>query len=212
MTNTAELKHETMADPGRKPRVTPDDALQVFGEREDPAEPLTASELGDALKCSRRTALNKLHTREDREEVASKKVGGRSRVWWVPLRNAERTPRAVFDDDDLQDTPTTTLDDTDAESGGNGGGAVFPDLRDRIPGSGDNLEGRLAAVRDIWEYLKENGSGQRADFKEVVDVEPTGYKSFNSFYTNCTDNGALLAALPGVKSPGEGGHTYRYDP
>lgn len=212
MTNTTELKHETMADPGRKPRVTPEDALQVFGEREDPAEPLTASELGDALKCSRRTALNKLHTLEDREDVASKKVGGRSRVWWVPLENDERAARDDFNADDLQGDATTTLADTHAESDDTRAGAVFPDLRDRIPGSGDNLEGRLDAVRDIWEYLKEHGSGQRADFKEVVDVEPTGYKSFNSFYTNCTDNGALLGDLPGVKSPGEGGHTYRYDP
>lgn len=198
-----------MADPGRKPRVTPEDTLQVFDEREDPAEPLTASEIGDVLKCSRRTALNKLHTLEEREDVVSKKAGGRSKVWWVPLRDGERKARADFDGDDLQGDPSTTLDDTDPESGKSG---VFPDLRDRIPGSGDNLEGRLDAVRDIWEYLKENGSGQRADFKEVVDVPPTGYKSFNSFYTNCTDNGALLGDLPGVKSPGEGGHTYRYDP
>ena len=87
---------------------------------------------------------------------------------------------------------------------------LFPQLD--LPGSGDNLEGRRDGVRAIYEYLKEHGKGRRSDFKEVVDVEKTGYATFNSFYTNCVDNGGLLADLPGVKSPGEGGHTYRYEP
>lgn len=76
-----------MGDPGRIPRVTPEDVLDVFAERVDPAEPLTAPELADALDCSRRTALNKLHTLQDRGAVASKKVGGRAKVWWLPRTN-----------------------------------------------------------------------------------------------------------------------------
>ncbi len=74
-----------MGDPGRKPRITPADVLTVFRERADLAEPLTAVEVAEALDCSRRTALNKLHELEDRGEAASKKVGGRSRVWWKPM-------------------------------------------------------------------------------------------------------------------------------
>lgn len=71
-----------MANPGPKPRVTPEDVLEVFDERGDASEPLTAPEVADELGCSRRTALNKLHKLADRGSVKSKKVGGRSRVWW----------------------------------------------------------------------------------------------------------------------------------
>ena len=80
-----ELVGLTMGDPGRKPRITPNDVLAVFRGRTDRAEPLTAIEVADELQCSRRTALNKLHDLEERGDVSSKKVGGRSRVWWRPL-------------------------------------------------------------------------------------------------------------------------------
>lgn len=73
-----------MAKPGPAPSVTPEDVLDVFAARDDPTEPLTAPEIADALGCSRSTALDKLHRLEERGDVRSKKVGGRSRVWWVP--------------------------------------------------------------------------------------------------------------------------------
>jgi predicted ArsR family transcriptional regulator len=57
----------------------------VFESRSDYAEPLTASEVADELGCSRRTALNKLHDLEAQTDLTSKKVGGRSRVWWIPV-------------------------------------------------------------------------------------------------------------------------------
>lgn len=74
-----------MGKPGPAPEVGPEDVLGVFTDREDPAEPLTAPEVADRLGCSRRTALNRLHELADRGDVESKKVGGRSRVWWVPI-------------------------------------------------------------------------------------------------------------------------------
>ncbi|MFC6823788.1 transcriptional regulator [Halopelagius fulvigenes] len=70
---------------GRKPRVTPEDVLDVFDAREDRAEPLTSNEVAEELPCTRRTALNRLHELNESGDVASKKVGGRSVVWWVPL-------------------------------------------------------------------------------------------------------------------------------
>ena len=56
----------------------------MFAARDDSTEPLTAPEIADALGCSRSTALNKLRQLDERDDVRSKKVGGRSRVWWVP--------------------------------------------------------------------------------------------------------------------------------
>jgi PAS domain S-box-containing protein len=46
-------------------------------------EPVTASEVAAELGCTRRTALNKLDALADRERIRSKKVGARSRVWWL---------------------------------------------------------------------------------------------------------------------------------
>ncbi|MFB6206457.1 MAG: helix-turn-helix domain-containing protein [Haloglomus sp.] len=74
-----------MVDPGREVEYTESDVVSVFESREDYAEPLTANEIADHLDCSRRTALNRLHDLQESTEVTSKKVGGRSRVWWIPV-------------------------------------------------------------------------------------------------------------------------------
>jgi CRP-like cAMP-binding protein len=74
-----------MGQRGRDTEFELTDVTVVFEERNDYAEPLTASEIAEALGCSRRTALNKLHELADETELTSKKVGGRSRVWWIPI-------------------------------------------------------------------------------------------------------------------------------
>ncbi|MFB6308793.1 MAG: HTH domain-containing protein [Haloarculaceae archaeon] len=78
-----------MSPPGREIEYTESDVIEVFRDREDYAEPLTASEVAERLGCSRRTALNRLHDLESETDVTSKKVGGRSRVWWIPV-NVDR--------------------------------------------------------------------------------------------------------------------------
>lgn len=75
-----------MVDPGRDTQFTESDVIEVFRGRADYAEPLTASEIAEELDCSRRTALNRLHDLQDGTDVTSKKVGGRSRVWWIPVQ------------------------------------------------------------------------------------------------------------------------------
>ncbi|WP_436927587.1 HTH domain-containing protein [Halosimplex amylolyticum] len=74
-----------MVEPGRETEYTESDVIEVFRDREDYAEPLTASEVAEVLGCSRRTALNRLHDLQEETDVTSKKVGGRSRVWWIPV-------------------------------------------------------------------------------------------------------------------------------
>jgi len=74
-----------MAEPGRETEFTQSSVIEVFETRADYAEPLTATEIADRLGCSRRTALNKLHDLEDETDITSKKVGSRSRVWWIPV-------------------------------------------------------------------------------------------------------------------------------
>jgi predicted transcriptional regulator len=75
-----------MSKQGRDTEFELEDVFAVFKDREDYAEPLTATEISNQLGCSRRTALNKLHDLEEDTDIKSKKVGGRSRVWWIPVR------------------------------------------------------------------------------------------------------------------------------
>jgi MarR-like DNA-binding transcriptional regulator SgrR of sgrS sRNA len=74
-----------MGERGREPEFELSDVTAVFEQRDDYAEPLTAQEVAEELDCSRRTALNKLHDLADQTDLTSKKVGGRSRVWWIPV-------------------------------------------------------------------------------------------------------------------------------
>lgn len=82
MTSTFLRGH--MDSSGSTRGVPPEDVLAVFDDRADPAEPLTAPEVAEALGASRRTVFNRLDALRERGELASKKVGGRSRVWWIP--------------------------------------------------------------------------------------------------------------------------------
>lgn len=74
-----------MTDSGRGTEYTESSVVDVFESRTDYAEPFTATEVADRLGCSRRTALNKLHSLQEETDLTSKKVGGRSRVWWIPV-------------------------------------------------------------------------------------------------------------------------------
>lgn len=74
-----------MSKQGRDTEFELEDVTAVFEDRDDYAEPLTATEIAERLGCSRRTALNKLHRLEENTDLTSKKVGGRSRVWWIPV-------------------------------------------------------------------------------------------------------------------------------
>lgn len=75
----------------RTSRISPDEALSVFIDREDTHAPLTATEVAEELDCARRTAYNKLEVLHDRGELSTKKVGSRGRVWWRSATNRRST-------------------------------------------------------------------------------------------------------------------------
>ncbi|WP_331234239.1 helix-turn-helix domain-containing protein [Natronorarus salvus] len=79
-----------MSKPGPAPKVTTEDVLGVFVDRDDPLEPLTAPEIADGLGCSRRTARKRLTALEEDGRVTSKKVGARAVVWWAADAAKER--------------------------------------------------------------------------------------------------------------------------
>ena len=81
-----------MAKPGPEPEVTEEDVLEVFEERRDASEPLTASDVADALGCSRRTALTRLNDLAERGTLEKKQVGARAGVYWVAEREVDHAP------------------------------------------------------------------------------------------------------------------------
>ena len=69
--------------------IPPEWVLEVFEDREDSARPLTASDIADALGCSRRAAHDKLEELAEEGKIATRKVGARARVWWLPLTDSD---------------------------------------------------------------------------------------------------------------------------
>lgn len=84
-------------------------------------------------------------------------------------------------------------------------------LRDALPGSGDDLDGRVTAVLLMYDRLRERGRAEKADLLEVVDVDATGYASEDSLWANAVkarrERPNALTLLPGVTLEGD---TYRY--
>jgi PAS domain S-box-containing protein len=60
------------------------EALALFDRREDPCEPLTTSEIADALDSTERTANDRLEELVERGELQTKRTDGHDRIWWRP--------------------------------------------------------------------------------------------------------------------------------
>lgn len=73
-----------MGKPGPDPETTQEEVLHLFRELDDLCTPLTAQDIAEDLDCSRPTALRRLNELHDEEEIKTKKVGARGRVWWLP--------------------------------------------------------------------------------------------------------------------------------
>jgi hypothetical protein len=189
-------------DGGRPPAVTPADVFDVFDAREDRGEPLTAREVADAVGCARRTALNQLDAL-DGDGLASKKVGGRARVWWVPLRDADTVaaegsqPPPTDEPADGPTSPSADVSDGDVPA------AVDDAIRalDLTEPQKATLDDRRDALRVAWRLVHDVGAGvERGDFSQVHETHPAGLGTFESWYDNFVS--PTLRDLPGVEHDG----------
>lgn len=170
--------------PGPKPRIEPADVLEVFETRDDRGEPLTAPEIAERLSCSRRTALNRLH---DVDELASKQVGGRSRVWWLPIQNSESAGAETRAADSASEGEVA---------------AAIEDL--------DLTDDQQAAVRAMFDLLAERGSARKSDFVDELYTDyPADYGTEGGWWNKLGKE--ALASLPGVRKPPEGRPTWKID-
>ncbi len=67
---------------GPKPRVSDEEILDILRQSPDPV--LTASEIATELPIKRRGLYDRLVKLEEEGVLVSKKVGGRTTVWWFP--------------------------------------------------------------------------------------------------------------------------------
>jgi len=156
--------------------------LEVFESRTDRARPLTATDVMDAVECSRRTAHNKLNELVEEGSLETRKVGSRSRVWWVPITD---------DDDGATGPPIRELaEETD------------------LPGTGKTLEARQQALIASYEYLQEYPEAKKSDFlQDVFPQHPAEYETAEGWWNAIQP---ALAELPGVDPPEERGHIWHF--
>lgn len=77
-----------MGKPGPDPAVTAQEVLARLRERPDPCAPATAPEVAAMFDVTSTTARDRLGALVQGGELASKKVGARGRVYWIPHARA----------------------------------------------------------------------------------------------------------------------------
>lgn len=176
-------------------RIPAEAALEVFENREDQARPLTASEVMEELDCSRRTAHNKLNDLVERDLLETRKVGARSRVWWIPIRHGAVGTAGRAREDPDPDGPENL--------------AVVRAIEEvDLPGSGRTLEQRREALRAAYDYLIEHPSAKKSDFlADVFPENPAGYETADGWWNTIQP---ALRQLPGVDPPEEHGHIWHF--
>lgn len=203
---------ESGRKPGRKPRVTDEEILQLFKDADPPV--LTASALADELPIGHRALLNRLNTLWDRETLDRMDVGPRGRVWWLP-GHTSTTPATVSESGpdveqhrDAPGEPTTDPADHDASDGQQDAestheSASTPDDVEAALDALDLDDDRREAVQAMYEYLRDAGTARKSDFTgEVYPDYPAGYGSAGGWW-NALGKDAL-GELPNVRKPPEG--------
>ncbi|WP_101297211.1 helix-turn-helix domain-containing protein [Halegenticoccus soli] len=168
-------------------RIPLDRVMGVFEARDDRARPLTATDVMEALGCSRRTAHNKLNALTERGALDTRKVGARSRVWWVPIE------RPV---------------DPEVPSDGRPAAVSRAIETANLPGSGPTLEARREALSAAYDYLAEYPEAKKADFlRDVYHEHSAGFESAEGWWNAIQP---ALKQLPGVDPPKERGHIWHF--
>ncbi|MFB6069425.1 MAG: ArsR family transcriptional regulator [Halanaeroarchaeum sp.] len=173
-------------------RIPPEAVLTVFEEREDSARPLTANDVMEALDCSRRTAHDKLNALVDEGLLATRKVGARGRVWWIPMAG-----------------PAETAPDEGGNRERERPLAVEQRVREmELPGSGPRLVDRQEAILAAYDYLREHPSAKKSDF--LADVYPDHSAGFSTAEGWWNVVQPALKELPQVDPPQERGHIWHF--
>jgi len=176
-------------------RIPAEAALEAFDDRDDAARPLTAGDVMDSLDCSRRTAHNKLNALVEADELETRKIGSRGRVWWRPIP-ADRMKRP-----DRANEPDTRTDGIPTE-------AERAIRRAELPGSGRTLDARREALAAAYKYLTSHPSATKSDFlDDVYPKYPAKFETPEGWWNAIQP---ALKELPAVDPPEERGHLWQF--
>jgi len=147
--------------------IGPEEVLHACERAGIRDEPVTASEVAAELGRTRRTALIELDRLADTGEIRSKKVGARSRVWWLPDDRA----------DGGGPEPSGRVRSAGEASGlrpaGVGGARADASERDHLESELGEVFGRISdafyALDDEWQFTYVN---ERAE--ELIDYRDAG--------------------------------------
>ncbi|MFC4552535.1 PAS domain-containing protein [Halorussus sp. GCM10023401] len=136
--------------------ITLDEVLAACERVGKVCDPVTASEVGEELGCTRRAALNKLDELAERGDIESKTVGARSRVWWRPPDRSSAYEQA--DTDDAPAPSSVTVDES------------LDEIDKRLEAELDKVFGRISegfyALDNQWKFTYVS---ERA--KELIDAQ-----------------------------------------
>ena len=203
-------EHGHFAD-GIDPEVT----LEAFADRDDDAEPLTTAEVADAVGIAQRTALNKLNRLVDRGELATKKVGARARVWWIPADvQGAREADATDSSTEPPDRPGDAVETRDgAHSGDVNPAAIDGVLEAWRPGrSADEREERRTVGRAVLAWLRDQEEPASAtEFKEALyDEHGIEGQSPDTWWKKVARPALQEAEAAGLVTYEHGRHEYRW--
>lgn len=175
-------------------RIPPERVLSVFEDRTDRARPLTANDVMEALDCSRRTAHDKLNQLVAEGLLETRKVGARSRVWWIPITGADAGAGQRVDASKKSPERPFVVEQRVKEM--------------ELPGSGPRLEARREAILAAFDYLRDHPSAKKSDF--LADVYPENQAGFDTpeGWWNVVQQ--ALKELPHVEPPKERGHIWHF--
>jgi predicted transcriptional regulator len=189
--------------------VGPEDVLDVFDAVDGPA--ITSSDVAEHLECTTEAARQKLQ-RLVEDGTLDRRKTGRTVIYWRAERRThtpdDTPPRAsaeesIGDDvDDDTDRLTAALDATDD---------LRATVRPALAGDGDLLERRVDAILRMYVYLREHGTAESDDLRDVVDPDAVDYAGADSVWSNMVKGKDTLRALPGVRTPSAGKATWRYE-
>lgn len=178
-------------------RIPAGEALEVFEQRDDMARPLTANDVTEECGWSRRTAHNKLSELVEREVLATRKIGARGRVWWIP---ADETSNPGPDVTVPEPDTGTKIPSTPGE--------VLETCRDEIPARNEETrQERARAILTAYELIQREGNVSLEEIQEHVSAtHPDGDPERQ--WVNYVRSG--LAALPGIEKPPRGASRWHF--
>ena len=192
--------------------VGPEDVLDVFDAVGGPV--ITSSDVAEHLECTTEAARQKLH-RLVEDGTLDRRKTGRTVIYWRAERPthtaADTPPRPPAEESIGEDRDTDTDRLTPALDGLDTTDDLRATVRPALAGDGDLLERRVDAILRMYLYLREHGTAESDDLRDVVDPDAVDYADADSVWSNMVKGKDTLRALPGVRTPSTGKATWRYE-